>query len=340
MEFLSTDLLTTYKGLMEKTYTWIEEKEVATNRAPNDHRKGFDRFNKGSPWYNKGKKKNKDRFSLYRGSNHGLLSNLSKSPKEILATEKGVETPDRRSHKNRETRPSREKNKEGKSKGINNSSNSVIIKARIFERQVNRVYMDSGNSCEVIYEHCFLKLKPFIRSLRVDLKVPLVGFSGEHSWPLRDVPLEIIIGDIPFTRTENLTFVIVRSNSPHNLLLGRTTMQKMGIVVSTIHRAIKFHIPSGIGTIFLTYEPNTAEERQKKLKEILLKVEKGFLNCADAEGRIFVNNKYLKQTIVIGKQLPTNIKRKLQDLLRFNADIFAWTYTIGINNHTIIIHEK
>ncbi|GJT83886.1 hypothetical protein Tco_1058228 [Tanacetum coccineum] len=35
VEFLSTYLPTTYKGLMQKTYTWIEAKEVATNRAPN-----------------------------------------------------------------------------------------------------------------------------------------------------------------------------------------------------------------------------------------------------------------------------------------------------------------
>ncbi|GJR56224.1 hypothetical protein Tco_1406745 [Tanacetum coccineum] len=46
VEYLSTDLPTTYKGLMEKTYTWIEAKEVATNGASNDHREGFDIFNK------------------------------------------------------------------------------------------------------------------------------------------------------------------------------------------------------------------------------------------------------------------------------------------------------
>ncbi|GJT10046.1 hypothetical protein Tco_0857088 [Tanacetum coccineum] len=38
VEFLSTDLPTTYKGLMEKTYTWIEAKEVATNGVPSDHK--------------------------------------------------------------------------------------------------------------------------------------------------------------------------------------------------------------------------------------------------------------------------------------------------------------
>nr|GEU42379.1 reverse transcriptase domain-containing protein [Tanacetum cinerariifolium] len=41
VEFLSTDLPTTYKGLMEKTYIWIEAKEFATNRTSIDHKEGF-----------------------------------------------------------------------------------------------------------------------------------------------------------------------------------------------------------------------------------------------------------------------------------------------------------
>ncbi|GKA15701.1 hypothetical protein Tco_0695448 [Tanacetum coccineum] len=110
--------------------------------------------------------------------------------------------------------------------------------------------MDSGSSCEVIYEHCFLKLKPSIRSFRVDSKIPLVRFLGEHSCPLREVPLEVTVGESPYTRTKTLNFVIVRSNSPYNLLLIRTAMLKMGIVVSMIHAAIKFHTPCGIGTTY------------------------------------------------------------------------------------------
>ncbi|GJZ25317.1 reverse transcriptase domain-containing protein [Tanacetum coccineum] len=111
--------------------------------------------------------------------------------------------------------------------GSNNSSDPVIMKVRISGRQVNRVYMDSGSSCEVIYEHCFLKLNPSIRALQVDSKILLVGFSREHSCPLGEVPLEVTIGESPYTRIENLNFVIIRFDSPHNLLLGRTAMQKM-----------------------------------------------------------------------------------------------------------------
>ncbi|GJY53950.1 hypothetical protein Tco_0445614 [Tanacetum coccineum] len=77
--------------------------------------------------------------------------------------------------------------------GFDNSFDSVIIRVRISGRQVNQVYMDSGSSCEVIYEHCFLKIKPSIRSLRVDSKIPLVGFLNEHLWPLREVPLDVTV---------------------------------------------------------------------------------------------------------------------------------------------------
>ncbi|GKG51390.1 reverse transcriptase domain-containing protein, partial [Tanacetum coccineum] len=62
-------------------------------------------------------------------------------------------------------------------------------------------------------------------------KVPLIGFSGEKSWSIGKIPLEITIGDDPLTRKETLNFVIVKSDSPYNMLLGRTAMQKMGIVL-------------------------------------------------------------------------------------------------------------
>ncbi|GJU63979.1 reverse transcriptase domain-containing protein [Tanacetum coccineum] len=195
------DLPTTYKGLIEKTYTWIEVKEVSINGAHNDHKEGSDKFSKGFYWdNNKGRKKNRD------------------------------------------------------------------------------------------------------RSLRVDSKIPLVGFSDKHSWPLGEVPLEVTIGEIPYTRTKTLNFVIVRYNSPYNLLLKRTSIQKMGIVVSTIHAAVKFHTPCGI----------------EAMKDVL--------SCTDIEERIVVNNKHPEQTVIIRKQLPTSFKRKLYELLRSNVDMFAWTY--------------
>ncbi|GJZ22793.1 reverse transcriptase domain-containing protein [Tanacetum coccineum] len=122
------------------------------------------------------------------------------------------------------------------------------------------------------------------------------------------------------------------------MLLGRTTMQKMGIVVSTIHGAIKFHTTKGIGTVFSTYEFDKVKEGMKKTP---LASEKGVFSCTTAEEKVVVNNKYPEQTVTIEKQLPEHFKGRLRDLLRANADVFAWTHAdmIGIPR-TITVKGK
>nr|GEX13938.1 reverse transcriptase domain-containing protein [Tanacetum cinerariifolium] len=165
------------------------------------------------------------------GSNHVILSNLSKSPIEILATEKVAKTfeqPPRmvgskRSrdmskyfhfhedyrHETNQCRELKHQIKEAVKSGIgeitfpsvtgyNNSSDLVIIKAQIFGREVNRIVSTR-------------------RFLGRTLLASRRGSSRNHN---RRRTL---------SRIEVLNFVIVRANSPHNLLLGRTAMQKIGL---------------------------------------------------------------------------------------------------------------
>ncbi|GJW66962.1 reverse transcriptase domain-containing protein [Tanacetum coccineum] len=234
-------------GLTEKTYIWVESREVATNGASGNRIDSFERSKKSS-WDNNRGQKNKDRFSPYRGPNHGLLPSLSKSPKEILATEKAARSfePPPKMFENKRSRDMSKychfhedyrhntndcrhlriqiqeavnsgqllhlvkgikkertnsydtpRGESKKDKGtapaevpilmVNNAP--VIIEAKIFRRNMGQVYMDSGSSCEIIYEHCFEKLNPTIKATKVDLKTPLVGFSGECSWSIGEVPL-------------------------------------------------------------------------------------------------------------------------------------------------------
>ncbi|GKB14196.1 hypothetical protein Tco_0848119 [Tanacetum coccineum] len=220
VEFLSTDLPTTYKGLMEKTYTWIEARLLATNGTPNDRSEEL---------------------------RHQIKESVkSGQPAQLV---KGI--------------------KKGKAK----VSNTQLGEWKKGEKDITPT----------------------------DDPILMISRGGEHSWPLGEVPLQIIIFDAPFLRTKILDFVIVRSNYPHNLLLGRTVMQQMGIVLSTIHRAIKFHTPRGIGTVFLTRDSYKTREEQEKFKETSQKGTKEILSCVDIEERIVVNDKYSKQTIAIGK---------------------------------------
>ncbi|GJU00415.1 reverse transcriptase domain-containing protein [Tanacetum coccineum] len=254
VEHLSIDLPSTYKGLMKKTYMWVEAREVATNGASSIRRDSFESLKEilatektarsfEPPPKMFGSKRSRDmskychfhedyghdtndcrhlRIQIQEGVNSGQLSHLVKGIKKERI--KSSDTPQGESKKDKGTAPAK-----APILMVNNAP--VIIEAKIFGRKVGRVYMDSGSSCEIIYEHCFEKLNPTIKATKVDLKTPLVGFSGEHSWSIGEVPLEITIGDAPLSRIETLNFVIVRSESLHNMLLGRTAMQRMGIVV-------------------------------------------------------------------------------------------------------------
>ncbi|GJZ16304.1 hypothetical protein Tco_0551981 [Tanacetum coccineum] len=219
VEFFSTVLPTIYKGLMEKTYTWIEAREVATNGASNDHREGSD--------------------------------SLSKSPREILATKKILKTfkqpprmlrnrwshdmtkychfhEDHRHDTNdcRELRHQIEEDvksgqlshlvkgiKKGKVKALNTQQDDwkkgsrdtapveapmlmIIRKDHTLKKsQWKNILMDLEKSH---FHLSHVSTTPPIQSLRVDSKVPLVSFSREHSWPIGEVPLEVTIG-IPRT---------------------------------------------------------------------------------------------------------------------------------------------
>nr|GEX92125.1 hypothetical protein [Tanacetum cinerariifolium] len=72
---------------------------------------------------------------------------------------------------------------------------------------------------------------------------------------------------------------------------GRTSMQKIGIVVSTIHRAVKFHTTQGIRTVFSTHESNKIGEGIKKIRQTSPANIEGVLSYTDAEEKIIVNSK-------------------------------------------------
>nr|GEW17964.1 reverse transcriptase domain-containing protein [Tanacetum cinerariifolium] len=120
----------------------------------------------------------------------------------------------------------------------------------------------------------------------------------------------------PVSRLGEITF-------PPISCVKNSSDPEMGIVVSPIHRAIKFHTLRDVGTVLSTYKPGKVGERSKRLREVSLEVKKGVLSCTDAKEKITINDKYPEQSIIIGIQLPTNFKEKLRDLLRRNLDAYV-----------------
>ncbi|GJX19142.1 reverse transcriptase domain-containing protein [Tanacetum coccineum] len=125
----------------------------------------------------------------------------------------------------------------------------MIIEAEIGGHFVHRIYVDGGASSEVLYEHCFVRLRPEIKSQMIPATTSLIGFSGETIWPIGQISLLVKIGDEEHSTSAWMNFMVIRSPSQHNGIIGRTGIRKIRAVPSTAHGMLKFLVKGGTVTI-------------------------------------------------------------------------------------------
>nr|GEU74385.1 hypothetical protein [Tanacetum cinerariifolium] len=128
----------------------------------------------------------------------------------------------------------------------------LVIEAEISGHVVHRIYIDGGSSMEVLYEDCFNRLWPEIKSQMVSTTASLTGFSGETIWPLGQLRLLVTIGDTEHYTKAWMNFTIVRSPSPYNGIIGRPGIREIQAVPSTAHGIVNFPINDEIVTICST----------------------------------------------------------------------------------------
>ncbi|GJS13017.1 hypothetical protein Tco_0407489 [Tanacetum coccineum] len=111
------------------------------------------------------------------------------------------------------------------------------------------IYVDGGSSSEVMYEHCFQNLRAETRAKLKESRTPLVRFSGEVSYLIGTINLNVTMGESERLQTIPIEFAVIKSHSPYNVILGRTSLRSLGDVASTIHSMIKFPTANGIATV-------------------------------------------------------------------------------------------
>ncbi|GKA03707.1 reverse transcriptase domain-containing protein [Tanacetum coccineum] len=98
---------------------------------------------------------------------------------------------------------------------------TLVIETEIGGHMIHRMYVDGGSSMEVLYEHCFNRLRPEIKNQMVPATTSLTGFSEETIWPPGQLRLLVTIGDAVHSIKAWMNFMIVRSLSPYNGIIGR-----------------------------------------------------------------------------------------------------------------------
>nr|GEY12725.1 reverse transcriptase domain-containing protein [Tanacetum cinerariifolium] len=96
-------------------------------------------------------------------------------------------------------------------------------------------------------------LRPKIKNQMVPATTSLNGFSGETIWPLGQLRLLVTIGDAEHYTIAWMNFIIVRSPSPYNGIIGRPEIREIQAVPSTAHGMLKVPVNGEIVTIRSTF---------------------------------------------------------------------------------------
>ncbi|GKB02044.1 reverse transcriptase domain-containing protein [Tanacetum coccineum] len=148
----------------------------------------------------------------------------------------------------------------------------------------------------------------------------LTGFSGETIWPLGQLRLLVTIGDADHATKAWMNFMIVRSLSPYNGIIGRPGIREIQAVPSTAHGMLKFPVDGGIVTIRSTILiPAECATVTTSSKEILKEAEVRHENF-----KIALHPNFPDQEVAIGGTLSAKGRTELCSLLKENLDIFAW----------------
>ncbi|XP_027150254.1 uncharacterized protein LOC113750488 [Coffea eugenioides] len=241
------------------------------------------------------------------------------------------------------------------------SHEALVIEILTNNYVVKKVYIDPGSSVDVMYLRTFESLK-LARERMTPVRTPLVGFGGHVVHPEGMVALTVTVGRHPRCRTIPVNFVVVKADSPYNLLLGRPTLNALRAVYSTYHLSFKFPTPAGVAEVsrdvcaarecylatLQAASPSTSRARPEKRSNILSidsidpqRAEKiPRLETGDEVEEFPLDPTKPDQTVRVGTRLPGPTKRDMVDLLRKYRDVFAWAAeeVQGVPHH-LMIHE-
>ncbi|GJY52581.1 reverse transcriptase domain-containing protein [Tanacetum coccineum] len=196
----------------------------------------------------------------------------------------------------------------------------LVIEAEIRGHAVHRMYVDGGSSMEILYEHCFNRLRPEIKSQMVPATTSLTGFSGETIWPLGQLRLLVTIGDAEHFTKAWMNFMIVRSPSPYNGIIGKPGIREIQAVPSTAHGMLKFPVDGGVVTIrSIILMPNECATIMETSKDFVKKIEGSQENV-----KVAIHHDFLDQEVALGGTLSIEGRKAVCALLKRNLDIFAW----------------
>ena len=117
----------------------------------------------------------------------------------------------------------------------------LVITLRIGNFDVQRVLIDQGSFAEVMYQDLYMKLGLGEVELS-NFTSPIYGFSGEPTVLLGKTILPVLAGPINL----QTKFIVVKTSSPYNSIMGHDWLHRMKAIPSTLHQKLRFPTKDGV----------------------------------------------------------------------------------------------
>ncbi|GKV15560.1 hypothetical protein SLEP1_g26342 [Rubroshorea leprosula] len=199
--------------------------------------------------------------------------------------------------------------------------NPFMATVQIGNHNINKVFVDTSSSPDILYWSCFQKMQLNPSSLQ-KYEGPIYGFDNQPVPVEGVITLPIYVGSEPRFRTASVSFLVVKMESAFNAILGRATLCELKAVISQPHLCMKFPTPKGVRVL-----KGNQKMARACYQDTFKKVE---LIAASAEPVELVeivplNPDVPKRTVKIGTKLTKKEWIELLEFLRANQDVFAWT---------------
>ncbi|XP_068503632.1 uncharacterized protein [Phaseolus vulgaris] len=120
----------------------------------------------------------------------------------------------------------------------------MVITVEIAEYAVMKTLVDQGSSVDILFWDTFKRLHLREEDI-VPFREQLIGFSGENVSTKGYVDLMTPFRRDSKTKKIKIRYLEVDASTSYNVLLGRSSLNKLGGIVSTSHLAMKFPTEKG-----------------------------------------------------------------------------------------------
>ncbi|XP_075481218.1 uncharacterized protein LOC142521929 [Primulina tabacum] len=128
-------------------------------------------------------------------------------------------------------------------------NDTMIIKARVANYDIMRVFVDLGRSVNVIFKEALIQMD--LQGYHLEaVDTTIFGFAGHAVYPEGEIVLPLSLGTGEPKKKVMTTFTVVDATSLYNIIFRLPTMNELRVVASTYHQKIKFPVGSQVGEVW------------------------------------------------------------------------------------------